>query len=422
MLIQFRVGNFLSFKDIVTFNMIASTKNELEDFNVFPVDNKLRLLKSAVVYGANASGKSNLFKAMKFFRSFVLYSSKESQATEKIKVSNFKLSSQTELEPFFFEIILIQDGTRYRYGFQVDKNIVQQEWLFYVPKGKETKLFTREGKNYKIGTHFKEGNGLTEKTRENALFLSVVAQFNGSIATTILKWFKKFRVISALGSIPYGYITIEGLKDPNFKEGVLNFLKAADLGIEGLDIEESKIDIGSLPEHMRSRMKPGDSIIDFKISTAHKKYDKNNKFLSLEKFDLENEESDGTKKFFGLAGPILDSLNNGYILAIDELDSKLHPLLVQFIIKLFNSSDANFKNSQLIFASHGTTLLHRDFLRRDQVWFTEKDKYGATNLYPLSDYKVRKDASFEKDYILGKYGATPYIGDFRPLSDSDDKK
>ena len=422
MLIQFSVGNYLSFKNIVTLSMVASSKKELEDSNTFFVDKKLKLLKSVAIYGANASGKTNIFKAMRFFRDFVLYSSRESQVTEKIKVSNFKLSSQTDNEPCFFEAIFIQDGIKYKYGFQVDKEIVHREWLFYFPKGKEAKLFTREKGIFDTGTHFKEGSGLSDKTRENALFLSVVAQFNGPISTAILKWFKKFRIISALGAIPYTSVAIEGLKNPIFKESVLNFLKAADLGIEGFNVEERKLNLEDLPEPVKNKMRPGSSVVDFKISTTHKKYADDNKFLAYEQFDLENEESDGTKKFFVLSGPILESLKNSYILAVDELDSRLHPLLVQFIIKLFNSGQSNFLNAQLIFASHGTGLLHRKLLRRDQVWFTEKDQYSATNLYSLLDYKVRKDASFEKDYMLGKYGATPYIGDFKQLPETDNEK
>jgi hypothetical protein len=403
--------------------MIASSKKELQDSNVFHADGKFLLLKSSGLYGANASGKSNLLKAMSFFRNFVLSSSKETQATEKIRVSRFKLSSATENEPCFFEIVFIQNSVRYKYGFQVDKDIVHREWLLSFPKGKETTLFTREQSNFKVGTYYKEGHGLTEKTRPNALFLSVVAQFNGTISMNILEWFKKFRIISAADSLRFAPIAIEGLKDPAFKVGVLNFIKAADLGIEDLTVEEIKTSADDAPDFIRSKIKDGNFITNIKISTAHKKYDKDNNYISPEQFDLGSEESEGTKKFFGLSGPILDSIKNGYVLAIDELDSKLHPLLMQFIIKMFNSNNSNPKNSQLVFTSHGTSLLHRGLLRRDQIWFTEKNTFGATSLYSLSDYKVRKDAPFEKDYMLGKYGATPYLStDFNPLSEGSNEE
>jgi len=399
--------------------MVASSKKELEDSNVFNVDGKFRLLKSAGLYGANASGKSNYLKAMGFFRNFVLSSSKETQATEKIRVTSFRLSTITENEPCFFEAVFIQNNVRYKYGFQVDKEKVVREWLFSFPKNKETMLFVREQSNFKIGGSYKnEGSALIDKTRPNALFLSVVAQFNGAISTDIIKWFKKFRVISAIDSLRFAPVAIEGLKDPLFKEGVLNFMKAADLGIEDLLIEEIKTSIEEIPDFLRNKIKDQNFVTNLKISTAHKKYDENNKYLSSVQFDLGSEESEGTKKFFGLSGPILDSMKNGYIVAIDELDSKLHPLLVQFIIKLFNSNYPNAKNSQLIFTSHGTSLLHRGLLRRDQIWFSEKNTFGATSLYSLSDYKVRKDASFEKDYMLGKYGATPYLSaDFSPFAE-----
>lgn len=423
MLIQFSAGNYLSIKDICTLSMIASSKKELQESNTFQLDNKFTLLKSAGLYGANASGKSNLLKAMNFYRNFVLTSSKETQAAEKIKVSRFKLSAATDNEPCFFEAMFIQNGIRYKYGFQVDNDVVHREWLFSFPKGKETQLFIRDLKKFSLGASYKEGHGLPEKTRDNALFLSVVAQFNGSISTDVLNWFRRFRIISAVDPLRFAPITIEGLKDLSFKESVLSFMKAADLGIEDLLIEEIKTNIDEVPDYIRAKLKDVNFITNVKVSTAHKKYDKDNNYLSSEQFDLGNEESEGTRKFFGLSGPVLDSIKNGYVLAIDELDSKLHPLLVQFIIKMFNSNYSNPKNSQLIFTSHGTSLLHRGLLRRDQIWFTEKNRFGTTGLYSLSDYKVRKDASFEKDYMLGKYGATPYLSnDFNPLAENDNGK
>lgn len=406
MLIQFSVGNFLSFKDIVTFSLVASARKEHSETNLFIAKDKLKLLKSAVVYGANASGKSNLIRAMRFMRYFALNSSKDEG---KIKVTNFKLSSETENKPSLFEIIFIHESIRYRYGFQVDEEKVVREWLFYVPIRKETQLFVREGNNFEIGTHFKEGKGIEQRTRVNALFLSVVAQFNGEISLKILKWFKKFRVISALTEFRFVPFTIEKLKDEAVRKEVLNFLKKADLGIEDIILEETEIKYEDMSEEDKLRVGPDGKLFSVQIQTSHQKFDNENKALTLVKFDLGKEESEGTKKFFAISGPFLDSLKNGYVLVVDELDTKLHPILIKFLVSLFNSAENNPLNAQLVFVSHNTNLFSRSMFRRDQIWLTEKNKYGATDLYSLVEYKVRNDASFEKDYILGKYGAIPLI-------------
>ncbi|MBI5208129.1 MAG: ATP-binding protein [Candidatus Firestonebacteria bacterium] len=420
MLLQFTVGNFLSFNDPVTLSMVASSIKEHENTNLF-VENKIKLLKSAAIYGANASGKSNLIKALSFMKKFVFISSKETQATEEIEIANFKLSTETDNKPSFFEIVFINENIIYRYGFEADKKNIQKEWLFQTGSGREAKLFKREKNNFELGSYFKEGEGKENITRNNALFLSVVAQFNGEISKKILEWFAKLKIISGLNE-GYSGFTIDKIKEPEFKNKILNFLKIADLGIEDINSTETKISPESLPQNTPEFLKTSalkDELKNVEINTFHKKYNSDKNFLLLEKFDLENEESEGTKKFFAISAPIIDTLMRGYTLIIDELDSRLHPILSQHIINLFNSSQ-NSLNAQLIFASHDTNLLNKEFLRRDQIWFTEKDKYGATKLYSLVEYKigldkVRNDSLYSKNYILGKYGAVPYVGDFKSL-------
>lgn len=424
MLIEFKTGNFLSFNEPVTFSMLATGIGEHESTNTYEVD-KMRLLKSAVIYGANASGKSNLIKALKFLLWFILTSSKDMQATEKIKVSNFKLSSATDNKPSLFEIVFLKEGIKHRYGFEVDKNRVHKEWLYFSPKRQETKLFIRENDSVILGSYFGEGKDLMSKTRPNALFLSVVAQFNGNISVSVLKWLKeKLRIISGLDDTKYANFTIQkAKKDEYYKSEILKFLKIADLGIKNVEVTETKFDLENVPkevpEEIKSLLRSKGNLFNIAIKTGHQKYNDKNEPLSIEKFDLDNEESEGTKKFFSISGPLIDSLKNGYCLVIDELDSRMHPLLTQSIIKIFNS-ELNTSNAQLIFVSHDTSLLNKDMFRRDQIWFIEKNRFGASDMYSLVDYvtdkgKVRNDASYGKDYILGKYGAIPYIGDFRSL-------
>ncbi|MCP4138603.1 MAG: ATP-binding protein [bacterium] len=404
MFIEFNVNNYKSFRDLTTFSMVASTPiKEFGDENIFlarfPESQRageLPLLKSAAVYGANASGKSNLLKAIAFMKLFVINSSKNTQAFEEIPVSRFMLNDKNELEPSLFEIIFIHEDVRYRYGFEIDVSEVHNEWLFYSPKGKEAKLFVREKNNIELGSYFKEGKGLIDKTRDNALFLSVAAQFNGEISTKIMNWFLDLNIISGLDDAGYLDYTLARTDDPIFRDALFELLKIADLGIYGIVLQKNEA--------------PNDESQDNILLSLHQKYDKKNKKRGDVAFNFD-VESKGTQKIFAMAGPILDTLEEGKILFVDELDARFHPLMTKFIIQLFNSKEYNPNNAQLIFATHDTNLLSNKLFRRDQLWFTEKDRYGATDLYSLSDYKVRADASFAKDYILGKYGAIPFIGD-----------
>jgi AAA15 family ATPase/GTPase len=413
MFIEFSVANVLSFKDRVTFSMVASNDDALQESNVFALGKK-RLVKSAVVYGANASGKSNLLSAMRFMRHMVLTSSKDTQVNEEIYVDAFKLSTECEGKPSFFETVFIQNGNTYRYGFEVDRQRVHSEWLFTVPSTKEAELFVREANQIKVNRiRFKEGCDLESKTRENALFLSVCAQFNGEISKGLLLWFKNFRFIHGLHDAYLG-VTVEKLKTPEQKRRLMEMTRIADLCIDDIEGREEKLTIEKLPKDMPEEMKRDlvkQGITEVELKTTHRKYGKDGKEAGTVVFDLEENESGGTQKYLSMAGPLLDTIETGSILVIDELDARLHPLLTRTIVALFNSP-ANNKNAQLIFATHDTNLLNSSRFRRDQVWFTEKDQYGVSGLYSLIELQgVRKEASFGKDYILGKYGAIPFIGD-----------
>lgn len=414
MLIEFSVANFLSFKDRVTFSMVASNDDALQESNVFTWGKK-RLVKSAVIYGANASGKSNLLSAMGFMRHMVLNSSKDTQANEEIDVDAFKLSTECEDKPSFIEIVFVRNSITYRYGFEADRKKVHSEWLFTVPATKEAELFVREDSRIKVNRiRFKEGRDLEPKTRDNALFLSVCAQFNGEISRELLLWFKNFRFIYGLSDYPYLGVTVDKLKTPEQKRRLMEMTRIADLCIDDIEGREENLTIEKLPEDMPEEIKRDivkRGITEVEIKTTHRKYGKDNKEVGTVVFDLEENESGGTQKFLSMAGPLLDTIETGKVLIIDEMDARLHPLLTRFILSLFNSS-ANNKNAQLIFATHDTNLLNNNRFRRDQIWFTEKDQYGVSSLYSLIELQgVRKEASFGKDYILGKYGAIPFIGD-----------
>lgn len=414
MLIEFSVTNFLSFKNRATFSMVASNDDTLEESNVIATE-KHRLVRSAVVYGANASGKSNLLAALNLMRRMVLTSSKDTQINEEIDVDPFLLSTECDDKPSGFEVVFLHSGTQYRYGFQVDRKRVHSEWLYSRPSTKEATYFEREDAEINVNVErFKEGKGLEERTRENALFLSVCAQFNGEVATSLMTWFQNLRCMQGFAQMGFSTATIDRLKAPEHKSRVLELTRVADPGITDFDFLQKKLTLQDLPKEMPDDMKKdiikNDPMI-IELKTTHRKVDGKNKDVGGVIFDLENNESGGTQKLMKLTGPLLDTLETGKILVVDELDSRMHPLLTRMLVSLF-SSPANRSNAQLIFASHDTTLLTPKLFRRDQIWFTEKDQYGATDLYSLVELKgVRKEAAFEKEYIQGKYGAIPFIGD-----------
>lgn len=451
MFVQFKVGNFLSFKNPVTFSMVGYPPIKEHEFdknfcNVFDDPSaKIKLLKSAVIYGANGSGKSNLLAAMGFFKSFILSSSNNSQATDEINVKRFLFSSETEDEPSYFEMIFFIGDTRYRFGFEADRQKIYSEWLFSLKNessSKETKLFTREFQAISSNKiFFKEGIGLENRTRDNALFLSTVAQLNGEIATKILTWIKPNFNLLNLDQNPLSYTVNKFQKEEKFKQFVVEFFKSIQIGFENVEIveeirgiekslrnnipdqlkEEVESVISAL-QNLQNKAKNSDDIkVESKgisINTLHKKFDISGQFQKYESLDF-GLESKGTQKLFALLGPIYDTIQNNRVLIIDELDSRLHTLLTIELINFFHLKSN--KNAQLIFASHDTNLLRKDIFRRDQIWFAEKDKFGATDLYSLVEYKVnqvtvRNDASFEKDYLAGKYGAIPFLGDLQKFS------
>lgn len=423
MLIGFSVGNYKSFKETVTLSMVASSiteeEPELDTNNVFEINHKLKLLKTAAIYGANASGKSNLIAAINFMKWFVLNSSKETQVSDAIDVEAFRLSTETEKEPSFFEIVFLLEDKTFRYGFEVNAREVVSEWLFQADDSEEKMLFERDF-DIDISDDFPEGQGIREKTRSNALFLSVVAQFNGKISGKILLWFSKtLQLISGLQDRQYRKETLESFENDRHRHDIIEFIKKLDLGIADIQIKNQPPFMTSNNKALYATSYGGSLYLNSEskptVKTIHPKYDADGKQTAIELFDIEKHESEGTNKLFALAGILLDTLRIGKILLIDELDARLHPLITRELIYLFNSNVTNPHNAQLIFTTHDTNLLSSKTFRKDQVWFTEKDNKGATDLYSLVEYKVGKNASFERDYIIGKYGAIPFIGNFKEL-------
>jgi uncharacterized protein len=402
MLIEFSVGNYRSFKEVVTFSMVAAPilvgDIPVNGNNLFSATKEIGLLKSTAIYGANASGKSNLVRAISFMKEFTINSVVGSRITNEIDTDLYRLSIDSELEASYFEMVFMIGTARYRYGFEVDRQSVKSEWLYQTLRTKESQLFDREKNRFKVFSKFSEGRSLENKTRKNALFLSVVAQFNGDIATDVVDWFNELNIFNNLDDDDYDNATIDALIEGHRTKDLIALVTSLDLGIK--DIQMIKTPVAELP-----------GAISYEVKTAHWKYDVDGSKVDTEYFELDEDESAGTQKLFNMSGLLINILQAGEILIVDELDARLHPLISCAIVKLFNSPITNPRNAQLIFTTHDTNLLSANMFRKDQIWFTEKDRYGATDLYSLVEYDIPDDAPFEQDYIAGKYGAIPFIGD-----------
>lgn len=421
MLVEFSVSNFLSFKNKVTFSMVgANSVKELKETHLFkdPLE-RLSLLKTAAVYGANGSGKSNLFNAIRFMKNFTLNSFRDALLNEdmgkNINITKYLLDEESEKYPSFFEITFYLANIRYRYGFEVDEKIVHKEWLFAVKNKQEVRLFNREGKVFKHSdVNFKEGKNIEKgNIRDNVLVLSLLAHTTEAISKKIVDWFNDtLKQISGLYDTSHEYYTIQKIKDDeDFRDWVIQFIKFLDI----IEITtESQSSQSSIIVNNPKNLVP-ESRID-KLLTWHEKKNKDGKYIDKVAFDFKLLESDGTKKLIYFLGPLYDVLKNGKILVVDEFDARFHTLLSLKIIDFFHYS--NFNNAQLIVISHDTNLLKKEIFRRDQIWFAEKSNIGFTDIYSMVEYKelkIRNDASFEKNYLSGKYGAIPYFGNITEL-------
>lgn len=386
MLIEFKFKNFLSFKEETNFLMtrVNSFKEHLDD-NIIKTERDFELLKTATIFGANGSGKSNFIRAMSKMNEVISNSFSDSLKKDDEKPVNnysFKLNSKTERTETMFEVSFLVDSIIYRYGFEILNNEIVNEWL-YRKNEREVYLFTRIKGEFEINKEsFPEGEKYKNDVNSNVLFISHLAQNNQPIARIVFNWFTNVNVISGLYDLNYNRFTAKLLEsDPKFK-------KWASIALKFLEI--TNIEAGE---------KEGE------IITYHNKYDDNNLLIDSIAFNS-RMESDGTKKLINTLGPIYDTLKLGRILFIDEFDSKLHPNLSKKLVELFHGFNLN--GAQLIFSAHDSNLLDKDLFRRDQIWFVEKDQFGASSLFSLSEFDaktVRNTSAFDKKYLANIFGA-----------------
>ena len=417
MSIEFRAENHRSLRDEQSLTLEAARLGDGQDARPRQVaGHGERLLPAAVIYGANASGKTNVLSAMSFMREAVVLSHRLWEPEGGIPRSPFGWGPR-RAEPSLFQVLLLIAGTKYEYGFVVGDQEVKEEWLYAWPSGKKQAWFERdEGGDFTFGRQLKGENQLIKDvTRPNALFLSVAAQHKHRQLLPIYGWFRTIAPVNLRGrryASPYArpFFAAEGPgtrptafgPGDDYQQGeaitdrIWNLLKAADTGIACIKVVSEEQEVVPGPRWRR------------RILFQHQADDEN-AWLEVD------DESHGTQRLFWMSGPIFQALETGGLLLVDEFESSLHPLLGQAIVRLFNNPRTNPRNGQILFTTHDTNLLGTTLgeppLRRDQIWFTEKDRGGATKLYPLTDYKPRKAENLERGYLQGRYGAVPFLGD-----------
>lgn len=413
MLLEFRVRNYRSIRDEQALTLIASSDKELAQTHLAPTGLKAapHALRTAVVYGPNASGKSSLLRALDYLRAVVAESATSIQPGQTYNVQPFRLDAASAQQPTEFEITFLLSGVRHQYAFSMTAQRIVSESLLVYRSSKPTQLFSRQhvdgdGYDYEFSTYLTGPRKLwQESTRPNALFLSMAAQLNSEQLGPVFNWIVRNITFLPASAAVLPDFTTALLATEQGRASIREFLLAADISIA---------DVQAVPRKgMRAQMVMNASGVQasqeeheflipvFEHSTPN----------GSAKFEL-HDESEGTQRLYGLIAPVLDCLRDGRVLVVDELDSSLHTLLVRRLITMFQTPELNPSGAQLIFSTHDTSLLDHTLFRRDQIWFTEKDADQATRLYPLTDFSPRKQEAWERGYLAGRYGAVPFFSDW----------
>lgn len=437
MLIRFSVTNFRSFRDETVFEMIAGSETSHEKHLIKDLKGNRKFLRTSAVYGANGSGKSNLVLAIDFLKDLVLRGTKSG---ESIEVEPFLLSKATRKKPSTFEIVFSHKDSIYTYGIAMSKKEVVEEWLFASPNSREVPMFTRQTVKGKVAVDLgpsligRKNPGkrkqflefVAEGTRANQPFLTEAGERNVQEASLVLEWFRSVLQIVTAESI-YQNLEISIQKNKTFTQFIGNIMASVGTGIVGVHAEALPIDFDTkfadMSEDMRNEIRgllnDGEKVLVstptetlavvpgkaqpcvLKLKTEHVGEDGD-----LVNFEFD-QESEGTKRLLHLLPILFNSGKRGNVFVIDELDRRLHPLLSREFVKRF--LDLEKSRSQLVFTTHDTNLLDGQLLRNDEIWFVEKKSNGASTLYSLSDFRLRKGLKLEKGYLMGRFGAIPPI-------------
>ena len=418
MLLRFAVSNFRSIRDEQELSMVAAQaiKDDPAALIETPALRKDKALPAALIYGANASGKSNVVEALRFMQRMVLDSHTDFKPGASLGRAPFRLAPEWPEKESRFDLTFVHEGVRYQYGFTALDDRFGSEWLYSWPSGSRRELFRREGQEFSFGRFLKGDNQLIARnTKANSLFVSAAAQNNHEQLIFVYHFFSALYFNLAVSPNRSG--VARHLARFRLDQRAMAFLDSLDTGIKSININyESLVDrlqqLGMSTNDWNLKEILGNDFDVKKVAEIQYTDVKIGHFAgneNLEFFDI-NDESSGTVRLFVILGPIFEALDRGSIVIIDEIDSSLHTLACEQIIALFQSPKTNPKGAQLIATTHDTNLLNPDTLRRDQIWFTEKDPEGATHLYPLTDIRTRKGDNIEKGYLQGRFGAVPFAG------------
>ncbi|MFI3242263.1 MAG: ATP-binding protein [Alphaproteobacteria bacterium] len=421
MLVEFKFSNFRSFKSEVVFSMEPVSLNG-NNYNVVETNLKKipQIYRSSGIFGANASGKSNLFKALFVFQK-IIKSSHKADLDKELFVDSYALSAKNSNEPTFFEISFVVEGVFYRYGFKYNKKEVLEESLYQSDisesgTAREKRIFIRNGKNVEKSAGIKQS--WIDELASNRLFLSELINLRSCKLDNILAVYSYLvNNIKITENTTSRGISFDMIKEGK-GQGVLNLVKKADLGLDDIFVKNvDKEEVAKMmAEVSESDNKVKKAFLEMIFSDNEDVYDIKSSHIAEDgkkkEFDFDDMESKGTKVFLAIIGPVVKALEKGAALFVDEIDASLHPLLIKHLVSIFNSSDSNPNNAQLIFTSHAHYLMDGDYLTRDQIWFTSKENNNgfSSELYSLSDFdENRKKKSFYESYMYGVYGALPKI-------------
>lgn len=425
MLIEFKFGNFRSFRDEAVLSMEAMGLGRLK--NCLISYNSMKLIPSVAIYGKNGGGKSNVIRAFWLAVQFIKNAQRTQHENAKIPVKPFLLNDYSKDEPTFFEFTYVLDNVKYIYGFSATKEKIFSEYLYHSPKGQKATVFTRTEQKFTFTEEKAKRKLISEAVAPNQLFFSVACTMNDADCMRAMKWFRDYVFFSRdYADIPEQLL--EYSNDKNMLAAISGYAKAADLGIEKMEFEfkdEVVKDFESeknIPEEIRfaltafmQNLKENSNISEIglqksevRATSYHNGINKNGIKTSFA-LDL-SDESDGTRKLMSIAPAIESVLNNGGIVLVDELEKELHPMLVNYIVAKFQSKTSNPNGAQLIFTTHNTELLNMELMRKDQLYFADKNrKDGASELYSIGDFSTKTADNIRKGYLAGKYGATPDI-------------
>ncbi|MBB4639389.1 AAA family ATPase [Longimicrobium terrae] len=415
MLIRFRVENFRSIRDEQELSLVASPLSEHTETLVHADRYEIDLLRTAAIYGPNASGKSTVFLALEFMQAAVEDSHRIWAPDRGVPRTPFALDPAAAAEPSLFAVDLLLDGVRYEYGFVVDSTHVHEEWLYAYPNGRKQEWFTRDASRapeFTFSRNLKgENRTIARFTRPNSLFLSVAARNNHPMLDRVYAWFGSGLFMVSESS--RAHLDLAGFsicQNEQLGSDLLRILELADLGISGLEVVEGDMSayasrLGLKAADPELPVPPFSPRPATTVRLRHRAGAGEDVALPFE------QESQGTQTLFAMAGIIMAVLGTGGVMVVDELDRSLHTHLALSIIRMFTNPETNPNNAQLIFNTHDTNLLDTSILRRDQIWFTEKGQDGATRLFPLTDFRARKHENLERGYLQGRYGAVPAIGE-----------